>query len=717
MSRRNYWTTLRQRKISRRTMLGASAKAGIGAAGLVLVGCGDDDDDAAPAAVDTSAIDAAAGDAAAAAEAASAAADAAGRAAEAAEAASALAAEAAESDDAEQAAAAAQAAAEAAADAADAARAAGDAGAAAVAQAAADAASAAAQAAREAGAEDTAAAAAAAQAAADAAAAAAAAAGEASAAAAETAAAAVAAAEDAAQAAREAADAATMADEEEAPAPAVSGVPRGGIVRYASFGELIGAGGLDPSTATTQSGLWRAFYDPLIATRADGQVDLDASLAQAFELVDETNVVFTLQDGVRFHDGTDFDADAVKFNLDRAVDTSIPGGGLYAAAFSVIESKNVLDSRTIGFGLTGPNAALLTNLQERGGMMISPTHAEATSLEELRVSPVGTGPYELSSWVNEQSSVLTPFQDSWQRREDGGPYGLLDEFHLLVIPDEVVQAAALEAGDVDALNAPDSQVGLLLQNEELTSVSRKGSLHWSWWVNHALGPAANVDFRRALMYAWDKEAANEVFYEGRADLGVSILSSGNWAHAPQPGYPTEFNMEKAKESIAKSGLTGDELVMDIGPCWSGIVPMFEAVVPNWEELGVRVIRSTPEEVQSRAAANRGQPGDVQSFCVGGDRGEPDTFLQLCLTEKGSWNHGAGPVPEVEGLVQDAVSTYDTAERQRIYAEIQEIQAERLYSILPGLYTPRYQFSRPGVGGAQFDLNGFEWFKELHRTDL
>ena len=526
------------------------------------------------------------------------------QAAEAAEAASALAAEAAESDDAEQAAAAAQAAAEAAADAADAARAAGDAGAAdAVAQAA-DAAEAARRrrARRRAPRTQLPLARPPPRPRPTPRLAAAAAAGEAAAAAAETAAAAVAAAEDAAQAAREAADAATMADEEDAPAAAVSGVPRGGIVKYASFGELIGAGGLDPSTATTQSGLWRVFFDPLIATRADGQVDLDASLAEAFELVDDTNIVFTLHQGVKFHDGTDFDADAVKFNLDRAVDTDIPGGGLYAAAFSVIESKDVLDSHTIGFGLTGPNAALLTNLQERGGMMISPTHAEATALEELRVSPVGTGPYQLSSWVHEQSSVLTPFQDSWQRREDGGPYGLLDEFHLVVIPDEVVQAAALEAGDVDALNAPDSQVGLLLENEELTSVVRKGSLHWSWWVNHELGPAANVDFRRALMHAWDKDAANEVFYEGRADVGASILSSGNWAHAPQPGYPTEFNMEKAKELIARSGLTEDELVMDIGPCWSGIVPMFEAVVPNWEELGVRVIRATFEEVGSRAAA-------------------------------------------------------------------------------------------------------------------
>ena len=87
---------------------------------------------------------------------------------------------------------------------------------------------------------------------------------------------------------------------------------------------------------------------------------------------------------------------------------------------------------------------------------------------------------------------------------------------------------------------------------------------------------------------------------------------------------------------------------------------------------------------------------------------------MALTEKGTWNLGGGPVPEVEGLVQDAVSTYDTEERRRIYAEIQEIQADLLYSILPGLYTHRYFVSRNDIGGAQFDLNGFEWFKELHR---
>ena len=277
MSRRNYWTTLRQRKISRRTMLGASAKAGVGAAGLALVGCGDDDEPdagavaaerAAAAAEEAAAAaiavgEASAADTAAAAAAAAAAADAAGeasavaaeaadaagdasaaageaaaaasQAADAADAAAALAAEAAESEDAANAAAAAEAAAAAAAQAADAAGAAGDAAAAAVAAAAAQAAEAAAQAARdaaaavEAGTATAEAAQAAIEAAADAAAAAAAAAGEASAAAgeaaataaataeaaAETAAAAVAAAQEAADAAQEAAESAAMAAEED----------------------------------------------------------------------------------------------------------------------------------------------------------------------------------------------------------------------------------------------------------------------------------------------------------------------------------------------------------------------------------------------------------------------------------------------------------------------------------------------------------------------
>ncbi len=369
MSRRNYWTTLRQRKISRRTMLGASAKAGVGVAGLALVGCGDDDEPdagaaaaerAAAAAEEAAAAAVAAGEAraadseaaaAVAAEAADAAAEAADAAGEASDAAAqaaaaaadaaALAAEAAESEDAANAAAAAEAAAAAAAQAADAASAAGDAAAAAVADAAAQAAEAAAQAARdaaaavEAGTATAAAAQAAINAAAEAAAAAAAAAGEASAAAgqaaataqetaeaaAETAAAAVAAAQEAAEAAGEAASAA---------AAAVAGVvgetaeftvpwPLDQVDLDASIVGVVPAdqGGLDQHRAGSFGQHYAhgaVLSSPLDWDPLDGQSV--PSLA-APEWIDATSIRASVRPAP-FHDGSILTAHDMVFSYDRA---------------------------------------------------------------------------------------------------------------------------------------------------------------------------------------------------------------------------------------------------------------------------------------------------------------------------------------------------------------------------------------------------------------
>ena len=431
MSRRNYWTTLRQRKISRRTMLGASAKAGVGAAGLALVGCGDDDDDAAPAAVDTSAIDAAAGDAAAAAEAASAAADAAGRAAEAAEAASALAAEAAESDDAEQAAAAAQAAADAAADAAEAARAAGAAGAAAVAQAAADAAEAAAAAAREAGAEDTAAAAAAAQAAADAAAAAAAAAGEASAAAAETAAAAVAAAQEAAEAAGEAASAAAAAI-----AAAVAGeAPEFSVPWPLDQVDLdaeivmtvVGdPGGLDQHrvgsvTNTISHGL--VFSGPLDRDPRDNRHH--AGIATP-EWIDATNIRLDITPA-EFHDGSIMTAHDLVFSYNRmggiaeyhqGGETSdhasgwapaLPGRG----AGDWLRNEAV-DDRTWAIEIAEPDAGFLTVRMDSTGEVTIMSQADTEARGDTAVDnePMGSGPMRFVSHTDDEDFVYERFDRS-----------------------------------------------------------------------------------------------------------------------------------------------------------------------------------------------------------------------------------------------------------------------------------------------------------------
>ncbi len=554
MSTPNYWTTLRQRKISRRTMLGASAKAGVGAAGLALVGCGDDDDDAAPAAVDTSAIDAAAGDAAAAAEAASAAADAAGRAAEAAEAASALAAEAAESDDAEQAAAAAQAAADAAADAAEAARAAGDAGAAAVAQAAADAAEAAAAAAREAGAEDTAAAAAAAQAAADAAAAAAAAAGEASAAAAETAAAAVAAAEEAADAAREAAAAATMADEEDEPAAAGAPVYGGTIVRTRDFGIDGGWNPFISLTGADHGGFLKYIYDSVLGYDDNGRVQPE--LADSWEIPNETTYIFNFAAGrARFQDGAPVDANAMQLNMEYVQSDPDAAGNSRAQtaiANSQFEAVDELSWRMVKEQPFGPTIVGFYG-NPGAGMLISPAHFETAITD-----PVGAGPARVVEYQDGERWLGEKWDGYWDNERV-----YADELDILIRPDAQGRWAAFLDGEVSYAEPPGGMTTDLQADLEADGFQVGLGIWQTWmgeWFN--LNPAAegfnmfrDPRLRKALNLSVDREAVNAVAFDGRGKASVCNTSTESWAIQPGANYydPPDFQAAQQLRDAAGFG--------------------------------------------------------------------------------------------------------------------------------------------------------------------
>ena len=476
MSDRNYWTSLRQRKISRRTMLGASAKAGVGAAGLALVGCGDDDEPdagavaaerAATAAEEAAAAAIAAGEARAAeteaaadaaAEAAAAASEAsaaASQAADAADAAAALAAEAAESEDAANAAAAAEAAAAAAAQAADAASAAGDAAAAAVADAAAQAAEAAAQAARdaaaavEAGTATAEAAQAAIDEAAEAAAAAAAAAGEASAAAgaaaataqetaeaaAETAAAAVAAAQEAAEAAGEAASAAAAAveagmaiseaaeftvpwplDQVDLDASIVGVVPsdQGGVDQHRS------------ASITNHYSHGAVFNAPMAIDPRDGLPIPDLA---APEWIDATSIVASVVPAP-FHDGSILTAHDMVFNFDRkgglaeyhqGGETSDHPGGWApwnpnrASARDWVRNEAV-DDRTWSFELPAFNPAYfiidLASTLEIG--IMSQADVERRGDAAVDQEAMGTGPYRFVSHEDDTDFVFERFEDQFR---------------------------------------------------------------------------------------------------------------------------------------------------------------------------------------------------------------------------------------------------------------------------------------------------------------
>ena len=588
MSDRNYWTTLRQRKISRRTMLGASAKAGVGVAGLALVGCGDDDDDAAPAAVDTSAIDAAAGDAAAAAEAASDAAAAAGRAAEAAEAASALAAEAASSDDAEQAAAAAQAAADAAADAADAARAAGAAGAAAVAQAAADAA------------EDTAAAAAAAQAAADAAAAAAAAAGEASAAAAETAAAAVAAAQEAADAAAAAIAAAVAGEAPEFSVPwPLDQVDLDAEIVMTVVGD---PGGLDQHrigsvTNTISHGL--VFSGPLVR---DPRNNRHVPGIATPEWIDATNIRLDILPA-EFHDGSIMTAHDLVFSYNRmgglaeyhqGGETSdhasgwapaLPGRG----AGDWLRNEAV-DDRTWAIEIAGPDAGFLTVRMDSTGEVTIMSQADTEARGDTAVDnePMGSGPMRFVSHTDDEDFVYERFD----RHYRGMDYPVrvprtthFKKLTALVRPEMQASLAGLEAGEIDIVGGEgigSTTAAPFVDDPDFTVQFQAGrsfsvhnlmpNLYHETMEDGSPNPFLDIRVRRAANHAINRQSIIDNLFLGVGEQALMVYSG-------VPGYPSaeqkqevlfEYDVEKAKALMAEAGYAdGFDIKLFWTPDWGG----------------------------------------------------------------------------------------------------------------------------------------------------
>ena len=735
MSDRNYWTTLRQRKISRRTMLGASAKAGVGAAGLALVGCGDDDDDAAPAAVDTSAIDAAAGDASAAASAAgeasaaaseasaaaSEAAAAASQAADAADAAAALAAEAAESEDAANAAAAAEAAAAAAAQAADAASAAGDAAAAAVADAAAQAAEAAAQAARdaaaavEAGTATAAAAQAAINAAAEAAAAAAAAAGEASAAAgaaaataaataeaaAETAAAAVAAAQEAADAAREAAESAAMAaeeDEEEAPA---TGPRQGGTVAMFGFD----GGILDPAIAIhggTDSIVF-PIYDHI--NYLDNGGTLTAAMGELPEVVDELNFIYAIKPNVHWQDkpplnGRQFVAEDAAFGLARFGQDNPEF--IWRDRFASVDQFEVPDELTLRLTLGEVFAPLLTAVGEIQMLMISRDAVEAFGDDGIASNPeaaIGTGGMQM---VSREVDVLTELERNPNYYREGLPYadGLRANWNL----DGAYRAAQYVAGESDILFCP--WLGFPAENEAVRGQVGEENLvevpmnaTWNWTAVHfhtKVEPYGDPRVRTALHLATDREQL-VVTTQGVTEIGGPISHAiGAYAWTvdelrQRPGYRSGAQRE---EDLAE----GRRLLDASGYDPASVPPMTaaagygtayaEVMQQNFAEIGFEVdLEEFPDNEQNAKRASGQFTISTQGL---GGAFDPDA-LHGTHHSDGGRNFGEFSDPEIDALLEQGRTTIGTENRVPIY---DEIQTKLLEEHNPQIY---WCWGRPVVG--------------------
>lgn len=269
----------------------------------------------------------------------------------------------------------------------------------------------------------------------------------------------------------------------------------------------------------------------------------EPELATSWKLApDKSNYLFTLQKGVKFHDGTDFNAQAVKWNLDRWIQSERP-------RLDKVKSIDVLDSHTIRLNLSGWDAVVLADFM-KDTFIISPTAYEKKGAKWAEFNPVGTGAFKLAGHKRNIILKFEKFEDYWEK---GLPY--LDGFHITMIVDPVTAIAVLKHGEVDALVPVDGITADQLKKEGKYTIIAHPAIHNLLQFNSEdpTSPWSDKRMRMALEYAIDKKAISDAVGRGYLYPVYEIV------HSIPTGAgttPRKYNPEKARQLIKEAGYSG-----------------------------------------------------------------------------------------------------------------------------------------------------------------
>ncbi len=442
---------------------------------------------------------------------------------------------------------------------------------------------------------------------------------------------------------------------------------------------------LDPRTTDTQEGYTVAanVYDCLVLYDL-GATTIRPGLAESWEISEDGLLyTFNLRQGVSFHDGEPFNADAVVTwytSIDPdAADTQYDAARMvYMADFITnwIDTVEAVDEFTVRITLPEPYAPLLANLAIPIAGIPSPA-AIAQGLDYLATNPSGTGAFRLASpddWTRDSQMVLQANPDYW----GGAPK--VEQFIVRVIPESSTRLQSLEAGEIDiawALSPED--VEKTRDNPDLVVVEAAG-LNTNWvGLNVTKEPFTSKEVRQALNYAVNKEEISEGTLQRQyGDRGWRAAAS---RLGVQPGPDVvPVRSRRARALLAEAGYDeGNPLTFTLMAYTipRGFNPagdrLATAVQEFWSEVGVEANVQTAEWTQFRADRNAGK---YQCNLGGwqGDNGDPDNFLATFFysANKGGGNTTFYDNPEVDDLLVQAVRISDLEERKALYQQAEQL---------------------------------------------
>lgn len=468
---------------------------------------------------------------------------------------------------------------------------------------------------------------------------------------------------------------------------AVDDIDPDGVLRLGTQLTIPAGNHLDPTKSAVNPDRQRMelVFGTLLRNTADGQVE--AWMAESFEIVDPQTVTLTLRDGVLFTDGTPYDAEAVRAGLLRtlieATDVAAPS---LSVAFKAITDITT-DGNLVTITLSSPQAGeLVAALADREGAIVAPSQV-ASAPDQIDTDPVGAGPYVVEEFINGQLISLRKNPDFWDA--DSWKLGGID---FVQTGDGAAQVNGLLSDTIDFAHRVPTTEAVRLENDPNFVVESLVNDRSYQFINLCTGkpPFDDADVRRAIQIGIDRDEVSELVYGGAAEAALGFWPEGDPYYNPAVDKIVGYDPERAEQLLA-----GREVPLDLyttpSPESQRVAEVLQAQLGK---IGVDVTVHNPRDLVSEFIAPQ-KPGGM---LIPGSRTGVDKYARVFAEGQVQALCGQ-PRPEVVDTVAPASALLPgDDEAAALFQEAELMIAEGAY-IIPIVYTPNLMtWSDQRVGG-------------------
>lgn len=442
-------------------------------------------------------------------------------------------------------------------------------------------------------------------------------------------------------------------------------------------------------------------FDGLIMRTPD--MKLVPGLATKWEFLDNnTKLRFTLREGVKFHNGEPFNADAVKFTFDRLLGDEGKKGP-QQSNYNAIEKVVVVNANTVDFILKNPDPVLLTKLAGYGAMIVPPKYITEKGSTYFGANPVGTGPFKFVDYKPKVSLSFERNASYW----GGAPK--LDNLVYRFITEPATQAAELQAGRIDVANQiPLAMIDTLKKDSKLAVQSMDGPVALAMRYNTQRGIMKNKEVRKALTMAVDRDAIIKSILLGNAKPIASFQGTLSFGNDPAL-KPLPFNPTQAKAMLAKAGVKpGTQIQIDFRGSDSNFREVAQAVASYLQGVGiVASLKPYDTNVLLNDIIPAGKTGEMWQNQWGGWTFDYDNTAYSMYYTKQRWNPFDDDA-KLNALLHTQRNTWDQAARKTTLQQIARYVADEalempLYSLntIYGLNKRAKNLALPADGRFRF----------------